>query len=106
MQFSQDEKYIIKGAVRELVSGIGLDKMEIRPQYTKSDLDTLIVKIETSSVVVLQLDCKEIKLLRNVICDLLRELDDFEFRTRMGYTLDQVFDLFKKTKLLVDSICY
>ncbi len=104
MKLNDVEKNIIKQARKELVYGIGLDNMEIKPNYTEGVLDDLLIKINTDDELIL--NCDEIKIARNLITDLLRELDTFEFFTRTGYSLDEVFSVLKKLKNTVDAICY
>lgn len=107
MELSQKDKEIINRVRGELISGIGLEKMEVPPAYSNSDVELLVEKINGAPhTLEVQLNCTEIKLLRNMCCDLLRELDDFEFHPRMGYTPDEVFEVYKKVKKSVDTICY
>ena len=98
MKFTADEISIIKGAYREVFSGMGLQDLG----YSESDVKRLLGLLENGK----ELTCAEIKLLRNLLTDLLKELDDFEFQTRMGFCLDEVFVLFKKVKKEIDKVCY
>lgn len=107
MKLSKEIKEIIIRVQGELVHSMGLDTLDVKPSYSKNDVQILIEKIsETKEDGELFLSCGEIKLLRNLVCDLLRELDTFEFSTRMGYSLDEVFDVFKRLKEEVDNVCY
>jgi len=100
MEFTIDELSIIKGCKREIIYGMGVQR-----SYSEKEIVELIEKIESTKDCS-ELSCNEIKILRDLIVDLLRELDEFEFSTRMGFSLDEVYSLFKKVKHFVDGICY
>jgi len=107
MKLSEEDVDIIVGAYREIVLGTGINKLDEKVSYTKTESEQLVDKIENKrDSDDFSLSCGEIKMVRNLLTDLLRELDAFEFSTRLGYEMDEVFLLFKRVKKAVDSTCY
>lgn len=105
MEITEEIKDILVGAKRELFSGIGMDSLVQTPTYTELELESVMDKVLNTSAFD-ELECPELKTLRNLLCDLLRELDTFEFSTRLGFSEDEVFEVLKTVKKTVDQVCY
>jgi len=106
MRFEQVEIKIIKGAYRELLLGIELSRFGAPASFSEVEakhIDEMVRNITANEEV--NFSCNEIKVLRNMLSDLMRELNIYEFSTRMGYSLSEVFVLFIKVKESVDTIC-
>lgn len=99
----QNENKVLSLAINEVVSGIHIENLEKKVGLEK-DLEILAKKVDGDQEH--EWTCEELKLQRNVLCELLKELDSFEFSTRLGYSEDEVWELLKNIKSNIDISCY
>jgi hypothetical protein len=101
---------IIHSALNEIVNGIKITDLCARLNSDENKVETLIKKLE----LVLEKkepntdiwECEELKLQRNALCEVFKELDSFEFGIRLGFQEDEVFAVLKRIRESIDSICY
>ena len=103
MTLDAEETRILSLAINELTSSLDIRDLEIKTGRT-IDVQILKRKLDTNRQD--HWSCDELKLQRNILAELLKELDSFEFSTRLGYSEDEVWTLLKKIKILVDDVCY
>ncbi|MBP6860080.1 MAG: hypothetical protein KBC38_00755 [Candidatus Pacebacteria bacterium] len=100
---------IVDSAFNEVVNGIDIPKLFDRLNSSQIKLATLGERLDTlldnkeSHFEEPSWSNEELSLIKAILCELLKELDSFEFSTRMGVSEDEVFAVLKSVKLKIDA---
>lgn len=106
MEIEKQDRRLILVAINELVRGIGLNNIPNGNEFNEDELRAFEKKIELHDEGELELVCKEYKLIRALICTLLKELDHFEFSTRTGFEEEDYYTLLTNVRIDLDDVCY
>lgn len=105
MSTNKNTSEILLAALNELVNGIGVKDLYLKLETEEAALNSLWEKIRVDGSNEVNWSCEELKSQRNVLCEVLKQLDSSEFETRMGFTQEDTFSALIEIKDRIDSTC-
>jgi hypothetical protein len=95
---------ILLVALNELVNGIHVKDLYLKLETHETALNSLWEKIQLENANEVNWSYEELKSQRNILCEILKELDSSEFETRMGFNQEDIFSALIEIKDRIDSI--
>lgn len=109
----QDLK-VVRQTINELVNGIGISDIKIKTGSSAEEVKEFGLKVQqiidaggtSNEKIKVEWDCDEMQLTKSLLCELFKELDHFEFQTRLGFSEDEVWGVLKTVRENLDAVCY